>query len=101
MHCPSCGEKQVSSEIKFCSRCGFPMGLIAEILAHGGFLPQLAELNKNKSLFNKKNGVVFGVFWLIVFTMLFTSIMGLANFPGEIIGASAVLGAFGALMIII
>ena len=46
MHCPSCGQQQVSLETKFCSRCGFPLGVVSEVLAHGGFLPQLAELYK-------------------------------------------------------
>ena len=101
MHCPSCGQQQASNEIKFCSRCGFPLGLISEVLSHGGFLPQLAELHKKKTIYTKKNGVIFGVMWLILFTMLFTSIMGLIGFPGEVIGGSAVLGVFGAMMIII
>jgi hypothetical protein len=77
------------------------MGLIAELLAHGGFLPQLAELNKKKSIFNKKNGVIFGIMWFILFTMLFTSIMGIMNIRDEPIAVSAVIGVFGALMIII
>jgi len=77
------------------------MGLIGEILGHGGFLPQLAELNKKKTLFTKKNGVIFGVLWFITFTMLFTSIMGIMNAPDEIIGISAVIGVFGGMMAII
>jgi hypothetical protein len=101
MHCPSCGQKQISPEIKFCSRCGFPMGLIAEVLAHGGFLPQLAELNKKKSIFNKKNGVILGVMWFILFTMLFTSMMAIMNAREEPVALSAVIGVFGGLMIII
>jgi hypothetical protein len=101
MHCPNCGQQQVSRETKFCSRCGFPLGLIAEILARGGFLPQLAELNKKKSIFTKKNGVIFGVLWFITFTMLFTSILGILDAKEEIIAVSAVLGVFGGLMMII
>jgi hypothetical protein len=101
MHCPNCGQQQISNETKFCSRCGFPLGLIAQVLSHGGFLPQLAELNKNKSIFTKKNGVVFGVFWFIFFTMLMTSIVGIAGGPDELAGISAVIGVFGTLMIII
>ena len=46
MYCPRCGQQQVSEEIKFCSRCGFPLGLVSEIIMHGGFLPQLADLYK-------------------------------------------------------
>lgn len=101
MHCPSCGQQQASNELKFCSRCGFPLGLISEILAHGGFLPQLADLHKKKSIFNKKNGVIFGVMWFIAFTMLFTSILGILNAPDTLIGTTAVMGVFGAMMIII
>jgi hypothetical protein len=77
------------------------MGLVAELLAHGGFLPQLAELNRKKTFFNKKNGVVTGVFWFILFTMLLTSIIGIAGGPEEAAGISAVIGVFGALMIVI
>lgn len=101
MHCPSCGQQQVSSEIKFCSRCGFPMGLVSDLLAHGGFLPQLAELHKKKSIFNKKNGVVFSLFWFIFFVPFLTSIAG-GVFGVEVLGELlALIGVFGALMIFI
>jgi len=40
MHCPQCGQQQASSEMRFCSRCGFPLGGVAELLARGGVLPQ-------------------------------------------------------------
>jgi hypothetical protein len=101
MHCPSCGQQQVSKEIKFCSRCGFPMGLVSEILAHGGYLPQLAELHKKKSVFNKKNGVLFAVFWMITLMMLFPAMIGVLNGPGELQGLFAVVGVFGGMMILI
>jgi len=77
------------------------MGLVSEILAHGGFLPQLAELHKKKSIFNKKNGVVLSVFWMILFMMLLPAIIGIFNGPGEAQGFFAVLGVFGGLMIMI
>ena len=77
------------------------MGLVSEILAHGGFLPQLAELHKRKSIFNKKNGVVFSIFWMIVFMMLFPAMIGILNGPGEAQGLSAVIGVFGGLMLMI
>jgi hypothetical protein len=77
------------------------MGLVSELLVHGGFLPQIAELHKKKSIFNKKNGVVFGIFWMIVLMMLFPAMIGILNGPGELQGLSAVLGVFGGMMIII
>jgi hypothetical protein len=41
MHCPQCGQQQVSGELRFCSRCGFPLGGVSELLANGGSLPLL------------------------------------------------------------
>jgi len=87
--------------MKFCSRCGFPLGLVSEILAHGGFLPKLAELNQKKSIFTRKNGVVFSLFWFIFFVPFLTSIAG-GVFGIEVLGSIlALTGVFGALMIFI
>ncbi len=97
MYCPSCGQQQVSAETKFCSRCGFPLGLISEILAHGGFLPQLAELYKSKKWLTRKNGVVFSILWLIFFLLFLASLFGIAD-ASELAGVSAVIGIFGGLM---
>ena len=77
------------------------MGLIAQVLAHGGFLPQLAELNKKKSIFTRKNGVIAGVFWFIILTMLFPAMIAIGNGPEELAGISAVIGVFGMMMIVI
>ncbi|HEX8493064.1 MAG TPA: hypothetical protein VF658_09505 [Pyrinomonadaceae bacterium] len=41
MHCPQCGQQQVSGELRFCSRCGFPLAGVNELLATGGNLPSL------------------------------------------------------------
>lgn len=49
MHCPHCGQQQVSGEVRFCSRCGFPLGGVIELLANGGNLPVIqAEAGKRK-----------------------------------------------------
>ena len=102
MHCPSCGQQQVSNETKFCSRCGMPLTIVAEVVAHGGFLPQLADLEKGKKkFFSKKNGVVAGIFWFIFFTMFATSFFGILNAPDELVGILAITGVFGAMMIIL
>ena len=113
MHCPSCGQKHVSStehlrplpgwrdEVRFCSRCGFPMELVGELLDHGGFLPKLAELNQKKAIFTRKNGVVFSIFWMILLMMLVPAIIGIGNGPGEAQAICAVIGLFGGLMIMI
>lgn len=100
MHCPRCGQQQVSPETKFCSRCGFPLGLVSDLLAHGGFLPQLADLHNDKTIFTRRNGVVFSVFWFMFFTMLLTSMFAIAD-AEELAALSAVIGVFGGLMLLI
>ena len=104
MYCPNCGQQQVSNETKFCSRCGMPLAVVAEIVANGGILPQLAQLeqmNQKKPLFSKKNGVLFGVFWFIFLTMFATAFFGILDAPEELIAIIAVTGVFGAMMIVI
>src|SRR5215213_2545437 len=97
MHCPRCGQQQASEETKFCSRCGFPLGLVSEILAHGGFLPQLADLHKTKSWWTKKNGVIFSFMWCIFFLLIMAPFWGILRVP-PMAGISAIIGIFGGLM---
>jgi hypothetical protein len=100
MHCPSCGQEQVSANTKFCSRCGFQLDLVGELLANGGFLPQLAQLAGNKSFFNKKNGVMFAVLWFFFFVFFLTPIGGIID-SEEMAAISAVTGIFGSILILI
>ncbi len=100
MFCPNCGQQQVSEEIKFCSRCGFPMGLVSEILSHGGFLPQLADLYKSKKIFTKSNGMKFGLIWFLFWSFLMTPLLGIAG-GDEIVAVTAVLGFVGGMIIVI
>jgi len=100
MHCPSCGQQQVSNETKFCSRCGFPLGLVSEVLAHGGFLPQLAELNKKKApLLTRRNGLAFSLLWFLFFLFIMTPLLGMSHLGNP--GVTAILGIFGGLMLMI
>jgi hypothetical protein len=100
MFCPQCGQQQVSVETRFCSRCGFQLGLVSQLLAYGGFLPQLADLGKKKKFLNKKTGVIGAIFWIILFLMLIPALFAIA---GEDDGAavSAVIGIFGGMMLLI
>jgi len=101
MHCPSCGQQQVSNETKFCSRCGLPLGLVSEVVAYGGYLPQLAELNKpKKKLLSRRNALGFSLIWFLFFLFIMTPFWGIVNVE-ELAGVSAVVGIFGALIMMI
>lgn len=101
MHCPRCGQQQISDQTKFCSRCGFQLGLVGELLANGGFLPQLAELYKGKTTwFSRKNGVIFSILWFIFFVMMVPAFFGIAG-EDDAAGVSAVFGVFTTMMLLI
>ncbi|MGD9561017.1 MAG: hypothetical protein AB7F88_02210 [Pyrinomonadaceae bacterium] len=99
MHCPRCGQQQVSSETKFCSKCGFQLDLVAEVLEHGGTLPQLASAGQKRTIFNKKNGVGFGLLWLVMF-LFFAVIWEIldADPMPEICVATGFFGSFAILV---
>lgn len=101
MYCPRCSQQQVSEETKFCSRCGFPLGLVSEILSHGGFLPQLAELYKDKKLLTRRNGLIFSLFWFLIFVLILTPLFGISGAPEQLIAMSAVIGTMGALIMML
>lgn len=39
MHCPKCGQQQISEDTRFCSQCGFLLTGIAEVIANNGIVP--------------------------------------------------------------
>ena len=39
MYCPQCSQQQVSDEMRFCPRCGFPLSTVKQLMASGGALP--------------------------------------------------------------
>ncbi len=100
MFCPNCGQQQITQEIKFCSRCGFPLGLVSEILAHGGFLPQLAELYKSNHLFSRRNGLIFSLFWFLIFVLILTPLSGAAHLD-NLAGVFAIIGTMGSIVMCI
>ena len=42
MYCPKCSQQQLSDDLRFCSRCGFPLAGVAIVLENEGLIPQLA-----------------------------------------------------------
>jgi hypothetical protein len=79
-----------------------PLGLVADVLANGGYLPKLAELEKQTgSIYTRKNGAVFSLFWLLfwllIMAVVFGGILGIDKL-GELF---SVIGIFGGLLILL
>ena len=78
MHCPKCGQQQLSEETRFCSRCGFLLTGIAEVVANSGVVP-----TKKTGLFGstgskKRRGVMQGTF-IFLLTFLVVPLLGLVT----------------------
>lgn len=105
MFCPNCGQQQASNQMKFCSKCGFPLGLVSEVLANGGFLPQLAELNYKSKRLTRRNVFFFGLIWFLIFTLILIPITAIVfgdDRAGEvIIPFVAIIGTMGGLLMMI
>lgn len=43
MYCPKCSQQQVSDEVRFCSRCGFSLSAVRELVASGAPAEHAAE----------------------------------------------------------
>ena len=76
MFCPRCGQ-QAAEEIRFCSRCGLPLGAAAELVGAGGVTAQAEEhvgltprqRGTRKGLLITAGGVLFFVLVAILTTI--------------------------------
>ena len=71
MYCPQCGQQQASEEMRFCSRCGFPLGGVTELLASGGVLHSGggAEL-REEARSPRRRGVRQGALMMLIGTVV-------------------------------
>lgn len=97
MHCPRCGQEQVSGNLKFCSRCGLPMTLVAEIVSRGGHLPRLAQ-ESGGGFFTRSNGLKVSLVWFLVIDFLLVPLIAIAG-GEEITAVLAIVGFVGALIL--
>ena len=43
MFCPVCGQQQINADVRFCSRCGFPLAEVSRLIAGGGASQELIK----------------------------------------------------------
>ena len=65
MHCPQCGQQQVSDEMRFCSRCGFALSIVTELLVTGGTLPERQAESFAGKFTGRKRGKRLGLLLMI------------------------------------
>lgn len=100
MFCPRCGQEQISEETRFCSRCGFLMTGVAELIAKGGALPQY--LGKPKGVSPRKKGLKQGgklfLSGALIVPLLAIIIVGILNFEGYLVGIAALITFLGGIL---
>ena len=60
MFCPQCGQQQVTGVIRFCSRCGFPLDGVIQLLGSGGMMPVYRSPEEPVPISARRKGVKQG-----------------------------------------
>lgn len=60
MFCPSCGQQQLAEDTRFCSRCGFLLTGVSELISTNGVLPQMPFSSDQTKISPRKRGIKQG-----------------------------------------
>lgn len=69
MYCPQCSQEQVSEEMRFCSRCGFPLAIVSQLVRNGGALEGFDPEAKGQ-LSPSQKGIRWGVILMAISVLL-------------------------------
>lgn len=98
MYCPHCGQQQAPASVRFCSRCGFPLDGVLQLLGNGGILPIYGEPDGPKEMSPRKKGVRQGGMLLLLGIVLVPVLGVLASYSNsafpEVLTALAALLCF-------
>jgi len=84
MFCPQCGQQQVTGVIRFCSRCGFPLDGVIQLLSNGGALPAYRSADEPVQISPRRKGVKQGML-LFLLGVLIVPILGMfASFSSAV-----------------
>jgi hypothetical protein len=106
MFCPTCGQEQAAENVRFCSRCGFLLIGISEVIANNGLIPtnsnHLAETEKDSP---RKRGIKQGAMIMLVGMLLIVPLIAMlhiaTNTEPIIMAIAAIMSFWGGLLRII
>lgn len=80
MYCPTCGQQQAAENVRFCSRCGFLLTGVSEVIANNGMIPanyaQITEMPQDSP---RKRGVKQGAMVLLVGMLLICPLIAMIH----------------------
>ena len=65
MFCPQCGQQQATGVVRFCSRCGFPLDGVIQLLGTGGIIPVYRNPDEPVPVSARRKGVKQGGLMLL------------------------------------
>ena len=69
MYCPQCSQEQVAEEMRFCSRCGFPLAIVSQLVRTGGALAGF-DAEAKAQLSPRQKGIRWGLILMILSVVL-------------------------------
>jgi len=84
MFCPQCGQQQVTGVIRFCSRCGFPLDGVIQLLSSGGALPAYRSADEPVQVSPRRKGVKQGMLLFLIGVVLVPILGMFASFSSAV-----------------
>ena len=100
MFCPQCGQQQATGVIRFCSRCGFPLDGVIQLLGTGGMIPVYRNPDEPVPVSARRKGVKQGGL-LILLGAVLVPLLGVisefsnAMFPQILMAFAAIICFIG------
>lgn len=98
MYCPQCGQQQATGMVRFCSRCGFPLDGVIQLLTTGGMLPVYHQSEEPQPPSPRRKGVKQGAILLLSGAVIVPILGVLASFSNaafpQILAALAAIICF-------
>jgi hypothetical protein len=102
MYCPTCGQQQLNDEIRFCSRCGFLLSDVAEVVANKGISPYKTPGRVSKKDTPRKRGLKQGGMVMLIGFLLVVPILAISmpflGFSPFLIPMAAIITLMGGLL---
>lgn len=84
MYCPQCSQQQVTGEMRFCSRCGFPLTIVSQLVANGGALAGFDTEGKPQRSRCQK-GIRSGAIMMIISGLLIPTVTLLTAMKSDLV----------------
>src|SRR3990170_391858 len=101
MFCPTCGHERSTDETTYCSRCGFLLTGVTELMQAGGKLPSTQRAVPGNTISKKTRGIRKGIF-IFLLSFLVVPLIAIATLAVDaepyLVVISAILLAVGGLL---